>query len=128
MVITFNHRPHTVPLHKEYPTPSLQVNRKTYLQGNPSHQSYRSFKNSWGTSALIIEGGEIFHPIISATSNTPGNPEEQEAYWIELSGILHAIMIIDNICYKFNITEGEITATHDGIDAIIMEMDKDTYF
>ena len=37
-------------------------------------------------------------------------------------------MIIENICSKFNITEGEITAACGGIDAIRMAMDKATSF
>ena len=37
-------------------------------------------------------------------------------------------MIIEKICSKFNITEGEITAACDGMDAIIMAMEKYTSF
>ena len=37
-------------------------------------------------------------------------------------------MIIESICSKFNITEGEITASCDGLDSIIMAMDKNTSF
>ena len=65
-----------------------------------------SFKNSWGTVALITEVGKFSHPIISSTSTTSGKPEYQGEYRSKLSGIMHAIMIIDNICSKFNITEG----------------------
>ena len=35
-------------------------------------------------------------------------------------------MIIEKICSRFNITEGEITAACDGLDAIRMEIYKDT--
>ena len=51
-----------------------------------------SFKNSWGTAALIIDGGKISHLRITATSTTPGHPEYQEAYWRKLSGILRVII------------------------------------
>ena len=90
--------------------------------------SYGSFRNIWGTETLIIKGGKISHPRITATSKTSGNPEDQEAYRSELSGIIHTITIIGKICSKFNIIEAEITAACDGMDAIIMAMDKYTYF
>ena len=37
-------------------------------------------------------------------------------------------MITDKIWSKFNITEGEIAAACDGLDAIIMPINKDTSF
>ena len=87
-----------------------------------------SLKNSWGTAALITEGWISSHTRISATITTTGHTEDQEAYRSKLSGILNFIIIIDNICTKFNITEGEITAVCDGLDVIRMAMEKFTSF
>ena len=48
-----------------------------------------SFKENWGTSALIIEGDISSICRITEKCTTPGHSEDQEAYMIELSGIIH---------------------------------------
>ena len=62
-----------------------------------------SYKENWGTAALIIEGDSSYRRRITAKRTTPGNSEDQEAYRSELSGILHGVMIIEHICKNHNI-------------------------
>ena len=62
-----------------------------------------SFKENWGTMALIIEGESSYKRRITAKCTTPGNSEDQEAYRSELSGIIHGIMIIEHIFKNHNI-------------------------
>ena len=64
--------------------------------------------------------------MISDISNTPGHPEDLEAYRRELRGLLHIFMIVETLREKYNIKEGEITAACDGLDEIIMAMDRYT--
>ena len=54
---------------------------------------------------------------ITATSNTSGHEEYQDAYKSELEGILHIIIILEDISSKFNIEDGSITIACDGIEA-----------
>ena len=89
---------------------------------------YVSSKEKWETSAIIIEGHKSSLHGISASSTTPGHPKDQEAYRGELSGLLHTVMIVESQCDKYNIKEGEITAACNGINSIIIYMDRYTYF
>ena len=101
---------------------------KSIKEGTAIAVSDRLFKNIWGTYALIIEGDNGTQRRISASRTTPFNSEDQEDYRSELSEILHIIMIIEQLCEKFAITEGAVIATYEGLDTIRMTMDHNTSF
>ena len=87
-----------------------------------------SFKEEWGTAALIIEGNKNARHRITPTSTAPGTAKYQDAYSSELTGLYHMIYIIETICEKHNIRSGGITAACDGLNAIKKAMDADTKY
>ena len=73
---------------------------------------------------MILEVEICNYHSILATSTVPGNPNDHNAYRSELTGILHGVLIIQNITTKYHIVEGEITAACDGLDTIRMDLDQ----
>ena len=47
-----------------------------------------------------------------------GHAKDQDMHRRKLSGILHVVSIVEEICHKHNIIEGGITAKYDGLTAI----------
>ena len=87
-----------------------------------------SFKDRWGTAAIIIEENNQGKHRIEVSCTTTGLTRYQDAYRSELSGIIHLVKIAESLTDKFNITEGSITLGCDGIDAIQMDLDKFSSF
>ena len=58
----------------------------------------------------------------TATSTTPGQTKDREAYRSETSGLLQAIIIVEKICKKQKILEGKIMAACDGLESTGMEI------
>ena len=56
-----------------------------------------SFKDLWGTAALIIEVQQYTNNRIRVTCTTPGLPKEQESYSSEISGLLQSVIIVEII-------------------------------
>ena len=79
-------------------------------EGSAITVSDGSFKEEWGTAAVITEGNENVRQRITSTSTTPGTAKDQDAYRSELTVLCHLIYIIETICEKHNIRSGGITA------------------
>ena len=56
------------------------------------------FKGEWGTSDLVIEGGSHNIHRITASRTTPGKSQDKDANRSEISGILHIIITVEDIC------------------------------
>ena len=65
---------------------------------------------------------------IAATSTSPDNDKEQDAYRSETKGIYHMIFIIEKICEKCNTRSGGITAACGGTNSIKKSMDANTIY
>ena len=64
---------------------------RSITEGSAIAVSSCSFKEEWGTSAVIIEGNENSRHRIKVTSTAPGTDKDQYAYMIELTGLYHTI-------------------------------------
>ena len=87
-----------------------------------------SYKEDWGPAALIVEGAEHKTHQIATSCTCPGLPKDQDAYRSELAGIFHVVSIVEEISQKFNILEGKITITCDGLNTIKKAMDIETRY
>jgi hypothetical protein len=77
-----------------------------------------SFKDGFGTSALVIEASDSTDNII-AVNIVPGNPDAQNLYRSELAGIFGQLTLVNVICKVHNITHGSITICGcDGMSAL----------
>jgi len=76
-----------------------------------------SFKDQYGTAALVIEGPDADNRML-AVNAMPGHPADQSSYRSELSGIFSVVTLVNLTCAVFCITSGEITAGCDGIEAL----------
>jgi hypothetical protein len=72
-----------------------------------------SYKDQFGTSAMIIEAENSSHNII-AVNVVPGNAEDQGSFRSELSGIFGLVIMVNVICKVHNITYGAIECGCDG--------------
>jgi hypothetical protein len=76
-----------------------------------------SFKDGFGTSALVIEAEDSDDNII-AVDVVPGNTDDQGSYRSELAGIFGQVIMVDTICKVHGITQGAIECGCDGEGAI----------
>ena len=76
-----------------------------------------SYKDAFGTSAIIIEAEDADHNII-AVNVVPGNPSDQNSYRSELAGIFGQITLVNAICRVHSITQGTIESGCDGSEAL----------
>jgi hypothetical protein len=76
-----------------------------------------SFKDGFGTSALVIEAEDSEDNII-AVNVIPGNTDDQGSYRSELAGIFGQVIMVNTICKVHGITQGEIECGCDGEGAI----------
>jgi hypothetical protein len=63
-----------------------------------------SYKDGFGTSALIIEAEDDHHNIIAANVVT-GDPSAQNSYCSELASIFGQITLVNTICRLHSITQ-----------------------
>ena len=77
-----------------------------------------SFKEEWGTAAVITEGNENVRQRITSTSTTPGTAKDQDAYRRNLTVLYHVTSIIEKICEKHNTRSGGIMDAYYGINEI----------
>lgn len=56
-----------------------------------------SYKDGFGTAALIIEAEDDKHDII-IVNVVPGNPSDQSSYCSKLAGIYGQITLVNTIC------------------------------
>eukprot|EP00957_Ditylum_brightwellii_P148696 11321127-Ditylum_brightwellii.AAC.1 len=59
---------------------------------------------------------------------TPESLEIQDAYRVELLGILMIVIVVLHLCKQYNIQKGLITVACDGLEAIRKAMTDDTTF
>jgi hypothetical protein len=76
-----------------------------------------SFKDGFGTVALILEAEDPAHNIVTVNV-VPGNTQAQGSYRSELAGIFGQIIFINLICQIHGITQGAITSRCDGKGAL----------
>jgi len=76
-----------------------------------------SYKDKYGSAALVIEGEDSTNRILAANI-VPGDPDDQSSYRSELSGIFGVVTLVNLICAVFEITSGQVTAGCDGIEAL----------
>lgn len=76
-----------------------------------------SYKNGFGTSALIIEAADSRDNII-ALNAVPGDPATQCSYRSELAGIFGQVILVNTICALHGITNGTIESGCDGEEAL----------
>ena len=68
-----------------------------------------SFKDTWGTAAVIAAPSlESLEPVIS-THLTPGPLDQHNPYRAELAGILAGVISVEKECTQFGVTSGTIT-------------------
>lgn len=76
-----------------------------------------SFKDSKGTAAFVMEGkdsvGGLFGTLIA-----PGDPGIQSAYRSKLTGLLGIVVCVFSLCKAFNIQQGKVTVSCDGLAAL----------
>jgi hypothetical protein len=68
-----------------------------------------SFKDGFGTSALVIEASDSTDNII-AVNVVPGNLADQGSYRSELAGIFGQITLVNTLCNVHGITQGPLSA------------------
>jgi hypothetical protein len=76
-----------------------------------------SFKEDFGTSALVIEASDSTDNII-AVNVVPGNLDNQGSYRSELAGIFGQITLVNALCNVHGITQGSIECGRDGVGAL----------
>jgi hypothetical protein len=76
-----------------------------------------SFKDGFGTSAIIIEATDPGDNII-AVNVVPGHRDTQSSYCSELAGIFGQVIMINTICNLHGITQGSIVSGCDGEEAL----------
>ena len=76
-----------------------------------------SFKDRFGTAAIVIEAEDSEHNII-AVNVVPGNPEDQGAFRSELAGLFGQVILVNTICAVHQITQGTIECGCDGKAAL----------
>jgi hypothetical protein len=67
-----------------------------------------SYKNNFGTAAIILQDSDDDDNRVTVAHCTPGHPSEQNPYRSELGGILAIYVIVERICQRFGITEGAV--------------------
>ena len=77
---------------------------------------------------MKIEGNKNDRHRITATSTAPGTVKYQDAYISELTGLYHAIYMIETICKKHNIRSGGITAACEGLNEIKKSKNANTIY
>jgi hypothetical protein len=73
-----------------------------------------SFKNNRSSAAFTTVPGKAIRGVLTI----PGNESEQSSYRSELGGILASIVYANQICAKYNITEGQCTMICDNKGAL----------
>eukprot|EP00957_Ditylum_brightwellii_P181177 13800561-Ditylum_brightwellii.AAC.1 len=86
-----------------------------------------SFKNNHSAAACIIEDKIPGLNSVSATAITPGNLSVHDPYRGELTGIYATVVIVNELCQLYNITEGKVVMACDGIEALKKAMGKGTH-
>jgi hypothetical protein len=76
-----------------------------------------SFKEGFGTSALVIEASDSTDNII-AVNVVPSNLANQGSYGSELAGIFDQITLVNALCNVHGITQGSIECGCDGAGAL----------
>jgi len=76
-----------------------------------------SFRDQYGTAAIIIEGYNPLHRI-TAKVITPGGAQDHSSYRSELAGIYSTLTIINHICFFYDIHEGQVEFACDGLSAL----------
>ena len=76
-----------------------------------------SFKDGFGTSAIIIEGSDPGDNII-AVNVVPGHSDTQSSYRSKLAGIFGQVLMINTICRLHGITQGSIVSGCNGEEAL----------
>jgi hypothetical protein len=76
-----------------------------------------SFKDRFGTSALVIEASDSTDNII-AVNVVPSNLANQGSYGSELAGIFDQITLVNALCNVHGITQGSIECGCDGAGAL----------
>jgi hypothetical protein len=76
-----------------------------------------SFKDEFGTSALVLEGEDSKNWII-AVNVVLGDPTDQSAYRSELAGIFGIVTMVRALCEVYEILEGSICVGCDGETAL----------
>jgi hypothetical protein len=76
-----------------------------------------SFKEDFGTSALVIEASDSTNNIITVNA-VPGNLANQGSYRSELASIFGQITLVNALCNVHGITQGSIECGCDGAGAL----------
>jgi hypothetical protein len=84
-----------------------------------------SFKEGFGTSALVIEASDSTDNII-AVNVVPRNLDDQGSYHIELAGIFGQITLVNALCNVHDITQGSIECGCDGARALNKVLNPDS--
>jgi hypothetical protein len=79
--------------------------------------SNRSFKDTYGTAAWVVEGSS---PAVRASGVViaPGSERDHSSYCSELAGIYSTMVFVKHLCTFYHITNGSITLGCDGKSAI----------
>jgi hypothetical protein len=76
-----------------------------------------SFKDSFGTSALILEASDSTDNIV-AVNVVPSNPDSQSSYRSKLAGIFGQVTLVNALCKTHGITQGAIECGCDSLGAL----------
>ncbi len=76
-----------------------------------------SFKEGYGTAALVIEGDDTMGHLVGRAI-CPGSEQDQSPYRSELTGIYATMLTVHKSCQYFNNTAGAIELDCDGMSAI----------
>ena len=97
----------------EIPEDDCATLSEALREGTALAVSDGSFKDSFGTSAFVLEGKDGTHRLTGANV-VPGHPDDQSAYRSEIAGVCAILQVLLMICQLFNITEGEVEIGLDG--------------
>jgi hypothetical protein len=95
---------------------------KAITEGTAIAVSDGSFKDAFGTAALVIEGPDSTNRLES-TLVLPGLPKDQSPYRSELGGLFGIVVLVHLICKVHNITSGSIEVGCDGQGALIQALE-----
>jgi hypothetical protein len=86
-------------------------------QGTAVAVSNGSYKDEFGTAALVLEGEDSVNQVL-AVNVVPGDLDDQSSYQSELSGIFRVVMMVQALCNVHAISEGAICIGCNGDTAL----------
>jgi hypothetical protein len=76
-------------------------------QGTAIAVSNGSYKDEFGTLALVLEGKDSNNCILTVNV-VPGDLDDQSSFWSELAGIFGIVTMATALCEVYSISEGSI--------------------